>query len=473
MKKSKLIQTLTLLIVFGAAMLTEPVSVARTSRKKSAPKSSPRSASKSSGSRQSSGSSSHRVAPPSRSGISSRQSSGFRSSIPRGTTRGSRKIVPERGMTSNTRGTGRIYTPRTPRSNLNASGLRDSNGRISRKGDALSSYQDSTLGSSRTVRKYSSHHDYPYTHRSLYHYYRSDYPSRRIFYWIAWPDCCRPICYTWGPSFTFGYFWPYYHRKFIFISLGGWWPCYTYRRYYWYGCHPYRWYGDCPPEYVIAGDTYNYYYYSDDAPRQEAVSEAQKKLEEKPLVKPEKETQADRYFEEAVKAFEAGDYDNSAARFNDAQELAPDDIVLPFAYVQALFAGGEYKKAVGVLRPALMKASPEKEGVFYPRGLYSEDSVLQKQVGQLAEVVESKPFDADLRLLLGYQLLGTGRLDEAVKHLQSARLDCNNSQAATVLIDLLEKLRKADNNNVEPNQKQAEKPDSLKFNSQKAKSTDH
>ena len=375
-------------------------------------------------------------------------------------------------MTSNTRRTERIYTPRTPQSNLNASGLRDSNGRISRKSDTPSSYQNSALGSSRTVRKYSSHNDYPYTHRSLYHYYRRDYPSRRIFYWIAWPDCCRPICYTWGPSFTFGYFWPYYHRKFIFISLGGYWPCYTYRRYYWYGCHPYRWYGDCPPEYVIAGDTYNYYYYSNDAPRQEAVSEAQKRLEEKPIAEPQEATKADRYFEEAVKAFEAGDYENSATKFHNAMDLAPDDIVLPFAYVQALFAGGEYEKAVGVLRQALMKASPEKEGVFYPRGLYSEDSVLQQHVEQLAEAVEHKPFDTDLKLLLGYQLLGMGRLDEAVKHLQNARLDCNNSQAATVLMDLLEKLRKADNNNVEPNQQQAEKADSLKFNSPKAKSTD-
>lgn len=199
----------------------------------------------------------------------------------------------------------------------------------------------------------------------------------------------------------------------------------------------------------MAGDTYNYYYYNDDAPRQEAVSEAQKKLEEKPIEKPQEATKADRYFEEAVKAFEAGDYDNSAARFNDAMELAPDDIVLPFAYVQALFAGGEYKKAVGVLRQALIKASPEKEGVFYPRGLYSEDSVLQQQVGQLAEVVELNAFDADLKLLLGYQLLGIGKFDEAVEHLQSARLDCNNSQAATVLMNLLEKLRKADNNKEE------------------------
>lgn len=41
------------------------------------------------------------------------------------------------------------------------------------------------------------------------------------------------------------------------------WPCYPYVRYYWYPCHFYSWYGPCPPEYVITGDTYNYYYYGD------------------------------------------------------------------------------------------------------------------------------------------------------------------------------------------------------------------
>jgi tetratricopeptide (TPR) repeat protein len=196
---------------------------------------------------------------------------------------------------------------------------------------------------------------------------------------------------------------------------------------------------------VIAGDTYNYYYYSDKPPQSQAVAEAQEKLEEKPPAEPAQETQADRYFDQAVKAFGAGDYTAATAKFHDAQQLSPDDIVLPFAHAQALFAGGEYTKAAEVLRGALAKSSPDKEGVFYPRGLYSNETLLQQQIEQLAEKMKQGELDADLELLLGYQLLGSGKHDEAASHLQSARLNANNTQAATTLINLLEKLQKPQN----------------------------
>ena len=312
----------------------------------------------------------------------------------------------------------------------------------------------------RDLRKAGSPIAYPYTRRSYYHYHRESYPSRRIFHWISWPNCCRPICYTGGPYCTFGFFWPYYHRKFVFISLGGYWPCYTYRRYYWYGWHPYTWYGYYPPEYVTVGDTYNYYsYYDRVSPDHEALDEAGKKLEESAPAGPDEKTQADSYFEEAVKVFEAGDYAAAAAKFHAAMELAPDDVVLPFAYVQALFATGEYGKAADALREVLAKTSPEKEGVFYPRGLYPADDLLQKHIKQLEENAASNPLDADLQLLLGYQLLGIGRLDEAAKPLANARLDYNNYQAATRLLGLLEKLKKADGKSEGSNKQEMTQPD--------------
>ena len=87
-------------------------------------------------------------------------------------------------------------------------------------------------------------------------------------------------------------------------------------------------------------------------------------------------------------------------------------------------------------------ASPEKEGVFYPRGLYAEESVLLQQIDQLSRAVQLNPADSDLRLLLGYQLLGMGKLDEAAVQLQTAALYSGNNQAATLLMKLLEKLRK-------------------------------
>jgi uncharacterized protein HemY len=126
-------------------------------------------------------------------------------------------------------------------------------------------------------------------------------------------------------------------------------------------------------------------------------------------------------------------------------KLAPDDMILPFAYSQSLLALERYTEAADVLRTALVKVTPDKEGVFYPRGLYSNETLLQQQIEQLAEKMKQGELDADLELLLGYQLLGSGKHDEAASHLQSARLNANNTQAATTLINLLEKLQKPQN----------------------------
>ena len=116
-------------------------------------------------------------------------------------------------------------------------------------------------------------------------------------------------------------------------------------------------------------------------------------------------------------------------------------MVLPFAYSQALFANEQYAEAAEVLRTALAKVSPEKEGVFYPRGLYSDDEILFEQIEHLKQKAESYSFDADLQLLFGYQLLGIGEVDKAVEPLQQAGLDLGNAEAATILLNLIEKIR--------------------------------
>ena len=176
---------------------------------------------------------------------------------------------------------------------------------------------------------------------------------------------------------------------------------------------------------------------------------AHKELEQNAPAKPADETQADRDFETAVKAFDAGDYTSATAKFHDAMQLSPGDIVMPFAHAQVLFAGGQYQKAAEALCDALLKSSPEQEGVFYPRGLYSDESVLNKQIEQLSRAVEKDPVNARLRLLLGYQLLGIGRLDEANGHLENARLNSHTNLAATLLIDVLEKNFKSRDNNTD------------------------
>lgn len=303
-------------------------------------------------------------------------------------------------------------------------------------------------------------HAYHHEHMYVDHH-------ERMCHRIIWPEYHYIVRYDWGPWWTFRYVYPYYHRKYIFVSLCGYWPIeYTWVRYYWYGYHPYIWCGYYPIPYEVQGDTYNYYtynYYTYNYPGTEAgitttaeptqttnyikpvdhttFADVREKLARQQAAKPDQETLADTYFEEAVKAFEVNDYNTAIVNFAKASELAPDDMILPFAYAQALLANEQYTEAAGVLRAALAKVTPEKEGVFYPRGLYPGDDILFEQIDRLAEKAELYSFDADLQLLLGYQLLGIGKIDEAVEPLHQASQDLENAPAATVLLNLLEKIR--------------------------------
>jgi hypothetical protein len=310
------------------------------------------------------------------------------------------------------------------------------------------------------------YHDRPniisYNHHNDYSYI--DW-RHRLCYTPIWPRYRNILYYSFGPWSTFRYFYPYYHRKYIFVSLCGYWPLhYPYMRYYWYGYHPYAWYGYYPIAREIQGNTYNYYTYNyytgDDGVVSGQVvdgitpvdhntfADVREKLAQQATEEPAEVTPADIYFEDAVKAFEADNYEMAIEKFGEAMALAPDDMILPFAYSQALFARGQYSEASEVLRQSLAKVTPDKEGVFYPRGLYSDDDVLFEQINTLAERAELYSFDANLQLLLGYQLLGIGRLDEAVVPLQNASLDMENAVAATTLLNVLEKIR-AENVTVE------------------------
>jgi len=279
-------------------------------------------------------------------------------------------------------------------------------------------------------------HDRPHVIRHVPHYEHSYIDWRhRLCHRTIWPRYRFMMYYSYGPWFTFRYFYPYYHRKYIFVSLGGYWPLsYRYRRYYWYGYHPYSWYGYYPIAREVLGDTYNYYtynYYTDDnsvvsgaSPVIDGIqpvdhntfADVREKLAQQAAEEPGEVTPADICFETAVKAFEADNYDVAIEKFAEAMELAPDDMILPFAYSQALFAKEQYYQAAEVLRGVLAKVSPDKEGVFYPRGLYSDDDVLYEQINVLAEKAELYSFDADLQLLLGYQLLGIGNGKRGCRH---------------------------------------------------------
>lgn len=217
--------------------------------------------------------------------------------------------------------------------------------------------------------------------------------------------------------------------------------------------------------YRVEGDTYNYYTYNYNYSNQtvpqtsapvtnvirpvdeNTFADVREKLARQAAEEPAEETETDQLFEDAVKAFEGGDYELAAGNFAEAMELAPDDIVLPFAYVQALFAQEQYSKAAEALRETLGVSGDEMD-VFFPRGLYAEDDTLFEQIELLVETAEAYSFDSDLQLLLGYQLLGVGEFDEAKEPLEQASLDAYNAEAAIILLELLEKVK---NENSEEN----------------------
>ncbi len=305
--------------------------------------------------------------------------------------------------------------------------------------------------------RYDSHN--VYTYRDRYD---------RLCHRIIWPQFYYPVYYSYGSHLGFHCVYPYYHRKYVFVSLGGYWPSgYTPLRYYWYGWHPYAWNGYYPIPREVAGDTRNYYtynYFTDqngsytdsayytgntdsgslpygiDA---ETYAKVQQRLAEQQAKEPSAQTQTDALFETGVKDFEAGNYDDAVVKFAAAMELAPDDMILPYAYAQALFAGGQYSEAAEVLREALQKVSPADEGVFYPRGLYPDDDTLFEQIEDLLDKVEDYGFDADMQLLLGYNLLGIGETEYARGPLERARQDARNAKAAKVLLNLVKKLEAA------------------------------
>ncbi len=151
-------------------------------------------------------------------------------------------------------------------------------------------------------------------------------------------------------------------------------------------------------------------------------------------------TEADYLFEAAVKAFEAGDYTLAITNFEKAATLEPDDVVLGFARVQAFFADGQYDRAAQVLRESIGKMPVDKEGVFFPRGLYTNDDVLLGQVSRLQQQSGEFPADSDRKLLLGYQLLGLEKYGQAVGPLKAAAIDQKNKSTAESLLKLLEKI---------------------------------
>lgn len=299
---------------------------------------------------------------------------------------------------------------------------------------------------------------YGYSSRDRYVHRFNDrygYPC----YQMIWPSYRFGVWYRHGLDWSVQFVYPFYHRKYVFVSLDGWWPSdYAYARYDWYGWHPYEWYGYYPVAREVQSDTVNYYtynYYGADPgegalgptqsiygiPLEDLAPGAQDLTQGQGASKPSEPTGTDVGFEEGVKAFEAEQYANAVECFRQVVAIDRDDRVAPFAYAQALFADGRYPDAAEALRQALVPDPTQAaRGVFYPRGLYKDEETLYEHIDRLMDQVENSPQEADLQLLMGYHLLGIGEVDQALAPLQKAGQEPKNAQAVGLLMDLARRI---------------------------------
>jgi hypothetical protein len=202
----------------------------------------------------------------------------------------------------------------------------------------------------------------------------------------------------------------------------------------WYGYYPYYDYYPYGYSYGTGGNSYynTYNYYTNPIVGTENGAGAAGST-----------TSADNYFNEGVRMFGNGNFTFAAEKFKAAMSLVPQDKVLPFAYAQAVFASGDYVTAATAVRDAVARITPETEGIFYPRRMYSSDVVIQHQIKALAGAVQMNENNASLQLLLGYNELGIGELDKAEAALKIASTDQANGPTATALLKLVAKLRTA------------------------------
>jgi TolA-binding protein len=265
-----------------------------------------------------------------------------------------------------------------------------------------------------------------------------------------WSDrsCGRIVLAPYHDYYGISYYYPSYHRKYLFVSLGGYWPySYRYQRYYWYGCHPYYWYGSdvvLSPSPVVYDYTTTYNYYTTPAAVTTTEAAVTTELAEDATATdtPLPQTQADINFANAVNAFEEGRYDNATELFREALLQSPEDEVLPFTYTQALFATGDYALAAYVLRETMAKMPADEPAIYFPRGLYKDDQILVNQIAQLESAIVIEPFSTDYQLLLGYQYLGIAQWDKAVNALEQAARNPLNAGVVTKLLDIAEKMEK-------------------------------
>jgi tetratricopeptide (TPR) repeat protein len=183
--------------------------------------------------------------------------------------------------------------------------------------------------------------------------------------------------------------------------------------------------------------TYNYFGGTEDSAAQNNPPAYQRQ--------PPQKTEVGIFYGDGVTAFKNGNYAEAAKNFQRALRQA--NKFMPLAYTQALFADENYAQATKQLRLALDKLSPENDSILFPKFLYPSDQILLTQIEKLREQAGS---DSDLQLLVGYQLFGVKKMDEAVEFLNKAKSNSVNELAATKLLLMIEKTKTTTNRSQTP-----------------------
>jgi len=151
-----------------------------------------------------------------------------------------------------------------------------------------------------------------------------------------------------------------------------------------------------------------------------------------------------RHLDNIAEVFAAGQYDKALLLAKEAVDDEPDSTALRLLYSQTLFATEKHAYAAVVIRQALAQIERQRQDLSYPIGFYPNADALNAQIAHLAQKAKDNPDRADLQLLLGYQLLGVRKFDQAEHALQKARDDVINADAARMLIDVLQNARQTE-----------------------------
>ncbi len=113
-------------------------------------------------------------------------------------------------------------------------------------------------------------------------------------------------------------------------------------------------------------------------------------------------------------AFASGAFSQALRHYEQASKENPLDGQPWFYQGQALFALGQYPKAVTAIQRGLKWHPQWPAAAFQPRALYGEKGKqFQQHLGQLAAAIEKSPNDDGLLFLLGYQLWFDGEKEKA------------------------------------------------------------